>query len=442
MLTIRRVMILLAGLFLLVPLRARLEAQERLSTVLTRWADAVVLTGHGLSSILGARPETFAVLAVADGKLVPIPFQIDEKTRDGRWVVPTGPAACEDEDPTFDANDELVFMAADAGPRWIGAFPDAPRIAEVTATDPVNGARGYAYVLAGLENPPRSDADYVDFDEARMEVRARDYVMAYDPKAPISIGKLLARPRAGGSGLNIADRLKIRFHAKVLGLFPIDRNEEDFSVEEVGLKDGPVRVIRETVNWTRLFWRIPTPKVEVATLFYGTKMIFPIAFDIPFDVNAFLANPSLRLTTDSTCKRPGRTYYNSRNPRGVAVDGKTSPDERALDTRQYDWALVAGTLPAEPGGWLSRVVLNRIDFRTGYRLFYLDDLSVPDPPENEPGSCANIGYEFEGIPYVRKGIVRVTTYMYPMGGIYQPGDERTLLDDLDRPLEINSRPIR
>jgi hypothetical protein len=116
--------------------------------------------------------------------------------------------------------------------------------------------------------------------------------------------------------------------------------------------------------------------------------------------------------------------------------------ERALDRRQYSWSLVAGTLPAEPGAWMSRFVFNRTDFPATYHLYYLDDMTTPDPPENEAGSCGNIGYEFDGVPYVRKGVLRLTTYMYPLGGLYRPGDERPVLDDLDRPLVVTSRRAR
>ena len=60
----------------------------------------------------------FEVLAMREGKLAPIPFQIDQINPDGNYVLPEGPATGPSTHPgVLDAKDEIVMMIADLGER-------------------------------------------------------------------------------------------------------------------------------------------------------------------------------------------------------------------------------------------------------------------------------------------------------------------------------------
>ena len=83
-----------------------------------------------------------------------------------------------DSDPTLDANDEVAFMAADAGgPRTASFAPpgvDPASSVEVRITDPIDGGVGYVYLFkdtSGLD--PAAGQDYVSYSSTSPTVPTR-----------------------------------------------------------------------------------------------------------------------------------------------------------------------------------------------------------------------------------------------------------------------------
>ena len=119
-----------------------------------RWPDPIILDGATAGApFLGRPAERLRVFARRPdhAALAPIPFQIDERDADGEFVFTAGPSAGRDADAgRFDANDELVLLARDAGP---AALPDqrpdgADAVAAIRITDPATGADSWAYLAA------------------------------------------------------------------------------------------------------------------------------------------------------------------------------------------------------------------------------------------------------------------------------------------------------
>jgi hypothetical protein len=100
------------------------------------------------------------VLAVRDGKLVPIPFQVDE--RQGRQIAMLdGAEPSADEKPgILDQDDVLVFLPCDAGaratPEMLRRRPALSPGAKCRSTIR-SMARGFAYVVVA-DAPPRPEA--------------------------------------------------------------------------------------------------------------------------------------------------------------------------------------------------------------------------------------------------------------------------------------------
>ncbi|MCX5859729.1 MAG: hypothetical protein NT056_07515, partial [Proteobacteria bacterium] len=93
---------------------------------LTRTEDFVVAYGKVLRKNLGEDIGQLGLFAFHEGKLVPIPFQIDEINQEGEWVLTQVPPTLageglkpehDEDDGNLDENDELAFMARDAGDR-------------------------------------------------------------------------------------------------------------------------------------------------------------------------------------------------------------------------------------------------------------------------------------------------------------------------------------
>lgn len=413
---------------------------------LTRTVDPAVVTGDRLPDLAGAPIRRLALYRVTKTGLGLIPFQVDERLADGGYAYAhQNRGKPRPDDGLVDANDELAFMAADTGDRFDAQPwpPGAVKSVEIALTDPDDGGVGYAYLFAFDEDAPDCDADYVVYHVDLNEIETLDYLIGYDPKAQISLGKVIVKPAFGGTGVSVADRLKIRISATVaLNLFRIERTEEDFKTKIIAYTDGPVRVIRQTRAWQTLFWDIPSPASYMTTVYYRNQMRFPITIDVPFDVSMFFRDVSMRVSVDTPHDVPGqRRYYNDANRAGVTFDGRMSDAEAKLDRRPFTWQVVAGTDQRHPEGWFSRQkVISEKAVPISLPLYYADDLDRPDPPENYPGSFGNLGFEFQGIDMLKKGALRIEVQQYPLLN-YAPGDEDTYLKVDDRPLTIRTRPL-
>ncbi len=404
---------------------------------LKRTIDPVVVLGQSTPTLSGKKIAQLGLFAVGPGGLVPIPFQIDER-RDGDYVYTAGSVASVDTDRgALDADDEIAFIAGDAGPRLEPfALPTGAQAGvEIAVTDPIDGGTSYVYLLAYPTAAPRSRTDYVRYHVRENIIETSDYLIGYDPEAPISIGRLQVRKPGGQLGWSVADRQKIRIEADLFwNVAHISRHEGDFQCRVAGYIDGPVRVIRQTKNWQLLFWNIPTPSVRLTSTYWKTGMVFPMTVNLPFDVTRFFRRVQMRIYVDGPTNVPGRRYYNDHNRGGVDVDGRMSPAEQQMDHRPFHWQVVAGTLPQHSEGWFSRQTYDRQAVPIDLPLYYVDDVNFENGPERYRGCFGCAGFEFDGLSQLQSGKFNLTVQMYPMQS-YRPGDETTFLNITDRPLK-------
>src|SRR5262245_17644592 len=116
-----------------VPLRVR-GAVMPLEAV--RPYDPVVVQTGRLPRLPDRDPAHYRLYVMRGTRLVPIPFQVDARDGQGRYVFDQmlgGVGA------PFDDDDELVFMAKETGPRIAPAcLPDDPSATEIEVRDPVD----------------------------------------------------------------------------------------------------------------------------------------------------------------------------------------------------------------------------------------------------------------------------------------------------------------
>jgi hypothetical protein len=168
----------------LLALCALLAAAVSHASTLDRDRDPVVLTGSDLPSLLGLSPSTVVAFRYQGG-WVQIPEQIDERDTvtfnqvyGGGWpqleidvetYTDSGTYVGADSDPLFDGDDELVFMAKDAGGAAPGgASPPTGAVAgsgvELAIRDSLDGGRGFVYLLQGDGSlAPDAGTDYVTY---------------------------------------------------------------------------------------------------------------------------------------------------------------------------------------------------------------------------------------------------------------------------------------
>ena len=210
---------------------------------LTRFLDPVVVTPEASWNLPDRNTARFRLYAAHGGALDPIPFQFDAFEGDHDLVVVDREAPQEFE---FDEDDELVFMAKDAGDRLApGSIPPSADAAlEIEIHDPVNGARAWAYLLHFRGEPPRrSLAVYAHYDVATDVARGTSYSIEYFPGLNFFTGMRFISD-SGTVGKNILHRMKVRLNPTFRGGWSPLFKEDDFTAEVEVVKNGPVRAIR------------------------------------------------------------------------------------------------------------------------------------------------------------------------------------------------------
>jgi len=387
---------------LLLAVYTLLAASASQASPLDRDRDPVLLTGSQLPALVGAAPSSVVAFRYQGGWLQ-IPVQIDERDIvtfnqvygggypqgdiDVETYTDAGTYVGADSDPLFDEDDELVFMAKDAGdlaPFGVslpaGVVPGSGL--RLRLDDPLDDAAGFVYLFetsGSLE--PGAGADYVTYSFGLL---AGSYPTDYDlesgpnPEDSLASSALYethfsdrwirdeTQVHAGSaSGVDILDR-----HKNLFDPGTCIRSEESFSNGEGAFFaniDGPVRGIRSYMGANS------GPLTQRLHLFYEGRQ----------DVTTFLRVHAIAGMLDMYDYSPaasGMTYYNSLNTGGVSIDGV--PD--TLTAGLPLWEMVTG---AQGTLVITAVVETDIaPFAPSY--YYNDDV---DPSERQ---CTGDDFEY------------------------------------------------
>jgi hypothetical protein len=415
---------------------------------ITRDSDPVIVSGNAAGGLTDQAIAGLRAYALREGKIAPVPFQVDEKTGKGDFIFPDGPEKNpQDGDGIFNGNDELVIMARDLGDQAdsLSLFVLGwERAVEIVATDPQDGGRGFAYVVSYRKDPPtRAELDYVNLDPATSRVSALFYNLGFSKEAPMALAELSVTSVGGGDGVDYCDRLKARLHCVVAGV-EINKTEEDFTNELVAWIDGPVRVVRRTRSRLILFWNIPSPSARLDNIYYYNSFSFPTEIYLPIDVGFAVKDAHFRVSVDSPKLAGERRYRNSLYPEGVIQDGTMSDDEKtmAADRRPFSWSSTGtvGTDGKDHGAWFNRLVVEGDNPDWKPRIFYVDNEKDLDPPDQEPGSFGNGGYQIDGLTDITAGTYRLDSVMYATPA-YEPEMAPLFMRTLDFPILVEVKDL-
>jgi len=282
------------------------------SMSLTRLADPVIISGKDMEPLLGAEIDGMRLFAFDGEVRRAIPFQIDERDSAGNWVWDLvigrpdttfaddpGPAnrsmlirphvhTRDDEDPPgsplFDANDMLVFMARDAGDRraHLSASQAGGSVLEIEVLDPVNGARGWAYLVSFTgEPPPLSSIRYLQHSRAQRRVRTPVYEFSYSDTHVACLDDLRIE------GFPVVDRINLRGKVDIqLGFLKdtVEFDEEDIHGFIEGIIEGPVRMIKRNVVHLDIYLMARTPDTVCEHFYYPDYAKVPLCLPIRFPV--------------------------------------------------------------------------------------------------------------------------------------------------------------
>jgi len=377
----------------------------------------VVLTGKMLPTLRKIPVGKITFYAVHQSVARPIPFQIDRRDYRGVFRIPRGAdeEAREARLPLH-RNDECVFMASDIGEK-MGQPPDGLEIRSILAiklTDPETGRHGWVYAFAFRGEPPEiSPKDYVTYHREEDSVESAVYRVAYSREKPLLIESSIQKDPAGkGESPNFTDTLKIRHRGKLFHHIDFLRTQADYTSRLAAVKDGPVRVIRKTVNRIRVLWRLRTPAINVDYIHYGHAFFMEMRLHVPFRTEWFFSDMATLVTIDGNDdpSLPPVRLFSDSFPEGMEINGEMTPEKEAFN-RSGDKYFA---LSSRYGKTFVKFDLAK-DSLIHVRAYVMDDRNLPDPPERIPGQFGNIGFYSTG--WDKLGIsvqhLIVGTYMVP-----------------------------
>jgi len=391
----------------------QIELKAQVST-LNRPNDPVVLSGSQLTAFSNLTASQIVGFKFVNGSWTQIPIQVDEKelmdimapygpnANSGNYVPsPSNPKItfyCDsttytgaDSNATFDSDDELVFMAKDAGGQSNGTTPSgiiSGTCQEVAITDPLGGT-GYVYLFKnGGSLQQGAGVSYITYSSnvsstsgfpsngngANLEnttITTSKYIWHFSAEWVSDKLQLIV-----GNNTDLLDRYK-SFFANGNCL----RHEDAFSAGEnayVCVKVGPIRAIRSYMG------AVSGPLTERTHLFYESRQDIATDLRVHNIVSVFDA-------FDYTPAANGMTYRNNLNTTGVTIDGQ--PD--VVTTGVLSWEQVSGT----PGtiSILHRTVTN-LTASDGSFISYYDD-NAAHPASNCTGDGQAWGTSGVGIHF-------------------------------------------
>lgn len=357
-----------------------------------------------------------SVMAVKGDKLIAIPFQIDEYDRSGLiWMGQHNKAKPEGRPNIFDDFDEVLFMFRDGGVRYeppLHGGHDGRILKEIRLDSPRNAPR-YAYLM--LDNPNRSDADYVSIDLEKGRVESTVMELDYNPKNFIEISHVA--PKAGPRhGQNVFDNNYVKISTGILNEnLRVGLNSEDnIRAMPIAVKDGPIRaaMLMKTRIW---YWHLPTFFSQNFQInFHEQAVTIPSRFAIDSMRTLkyfvmFLREPRIDFTVDFQNLLGARvtfdSVYESAEDMGY-VDGNMSAFEKRMASTRLpgDWLFMdsnqgwqmffSNHLPVVENGLFDA-------FLDGMRMnmVYEDDYESETDWERYPGAAPRLGFSSTGLPH-------------------------------------------
>lgn len=407
----------------------------------TRREDPIIVRGADLALLAGRPTQALRLLSVRQGRLVPVPFQIDTfdagrrpilnrvRNRENRpWQVNPALAL----HPALEAADELVLLAADLGPRADPSQLPTPFAVEIAATDTNTGASAYAYLLELGTNAPFASGDYISYDPKSRRVQSRELSHGCgDPKHPAVLDYLSI-----GDSSNLISRLQTRLRVSTFfGCISMNRDEDDIEARVLSYTDGPVRVLlRQDTRVTSVFW-MQSDWVERLIVSYPTRVEVPTHIKIPFRPGLLLSGARAQMILGFNVAATNLVVQHPAVKAPIPLSVGSPIVEQEVDLSVYPKCWVWG-----PCGGL--MVMFREDPR--FTTTRLSRTFVCRPASDEPATeRRNPAVEMlmTGIENIQPG-----EYDFPLilsgRRNLRPGEERELEQIDTAPLRISATSIR
>jgi len=400
-------------------------------------ASQVIITGKDLPHLLGKPIASIRVLDT-DGKA--IPFQIDEVTDDGEYVLDRGELPNTDKGTgLLDRNDEVVFLWDDAGNHSVSSQnSNSPDTKSINGSNDINGknnndgivvfTRGSASraVIIRLDSSiPLSPKKYINYDHATQRVVTPYYYadFAKDRFHFVRAGVMDFRSGKSGKYVDLVNELRVEILLKTLfGLIPVRYTEDNIVCLVRRYKAGPIRLIRRGDFHLNLGLGVKGSKASVDQICYPQAVKVPVYVHLPIRFRTLFSQAHIEMTP--VVREAGRAYTFSAPSEAIAFPaGGAEIDTlcEALPVGRMFTLLDGGT----GYGWLLNTTMN--PEHLGGSGFV-----VRRPPSGRAG-IAECGFRLT-VRDVPRGNYYITNWVVFSGG--KDGDVRGLGKTVNLPVRV------
>ncbi len=392
----------------------------------------VVLKGAATPQLVGSPENHLEVLALRDGYLAPIPFQVDEVLPDGRYALPAGPEPLADDSPgILGRDDEIAMMLFDLGDRASPPRELPPHAFEIETLDAASGARRYAYIAA-VPSPRLSPVSYVSYDPVHSSVTGGSYRMIFRGDFPIGLALNNGR---GNLSPSLIEGSQVQVTARVLMLFKLRLDVNGVTNRVLAWHAGPIRLIRRVSHSVKLIFGIKTSPVLSEEIFYRERAEDSFVARVPWVPRLFFDDVRVRAWLDFTSLDGFALAWPGMEWRALEPKPKSAAlaEEIQNDPPEVKWLALKG------GG---KIVMQTFapspDFAIlRRRLYYCDGATAAS--SYCIGAALQIGYSMTGWENLAAGTHRVDSILMVLPDGADPG---AVARELAAPQPVNVRPVR
>jgi len=266
----------------------------------TAFADPVVIAGKELPRLLG---KPISSIAVINRSGAAIPFQIDEVTKDGEYVLDKGESPNVNEgNGVLDERDEIVFLWDDADIVDISNNTDNNKgINNTGISTTITLTRGaekrtVTVVFDQASSLPRSSKSYVNYNHATGRVTT-PYYYAEFAKDRFHFLRAGVADFASGGYVDLTNELRVEILLKTLfGLIPIRYGEDDLVCFVRRYKVGQIRLIRRGDFHLNLGLGVKGSRAAVNQICYSRLVKVPVYVHLPIRFRGLFGQAHVEMT--------------------------------------------------------------------------------------------------------------------------------------------------
>ncbi|PCJ15876.1 MAG: hypothetical protein COB04_12500 [Gammaproteobacteria bacterium] len=391
---------LMASILLLgTSVQASNDLDQQINKLLQR---PVLLKANQIPRLGGIALRRIQVIAKgSDGVVKAIPFQLDEFDQDGfPMVAEADDIVVDGEWGVLDANDEVLFMASDAGSKLSSVeLKDFHTLYEVSM---VTGSSEKFVYLTGVRALPNHPKHYVHFDQEKAIIKTDWYQLTLDQSNPV-IWKELFYYNYGGAEKkpteSLLDTMKVRLHSGVFTRFMnISLSNKHLKARILRVKNGPIRTVIQ-LEIRVVVAKIPVMKIGMQFHVMPQMIDFPSLVAIPGIFDRVMVEPTMTISLDWNDLRSSEVFTALYPKKPAIVDGHLSAHEIAL--RQSGINNDENWIAIDTGKNFASVFSLKLpkDKDVGVLSFFYDDSFVlADAPESVLGQGPNMGWKIRDMP--------------------------------------------